>query len=66
MKVVSVNKLEKSKVELEIEVSAEEFKTAVDKAAKKMLPTISINGFRKGKAPRYMVEKLYGKEIFFD
>ena len=66
MKVVSVNKLEKSKVELEIEVSAEEFKTAVDKAAKKMLPTISINGFRKGKAPRYMVEKIYGKEIFFE
>lgn len=66
MKVVAVNKLEKSKVELEVEVSSEEFKAAVDKAARKMLPKIQINGFRKGKAPRHLVERQYGAEIFYE
>ena len=63
---VQVETLEKSMAKLTIEVSAEEFETALDKAYKKNKSKISLPGFRKGKAPRKMVEKLYGPEVFYE
>lgn len=63
---VQVEKLEKSMAKLTIEVSAEEFNSAMDKAYQKMKKRISIPGFRKGKAPRSMVEKMYGPGIFYE
>ncbi|MBR1744084.1 MAG: trigger factor [Lachnospiraceae bacterium] len=63
---VQVENLEKSMAKLTIEVSAEEFQTAMNKAYQKMKGRISIPGFRKGKAPRAMVEKMYGPGIFYE
>ena len=51
---------------LTIEVSAEEFETALDKAYKKNKNKISLPGFRKGKAPRAMIEKMYGTGVFYE
>lgn len=59
-------KQEKNKVTLEVEVSAEEFEKAVDEAYRKLAPQIAIPGFRKGKAPRKLIESRYGKEVFYD
>ena len=66
MKLISNKVLDNKKVELEIQVTAEEFKTAVDNAFKKNAKKITLPGFRKGKAPRAMIEKMYGKEIFYE
>lgn len=66
MTVKEVKNLEKSLVELTVEVKGEEFKAAVDAAFKKNLSKITVPGFRKGKAPRKIVEKLYGEGIFFE
>ena len=66
MTVKEVKNLEKSMVELTIEVKGEEFKNAVDAAFKKNLSKITVPGFRKGKAPRKVVEKLYGEGVFFE
>ncbi len=63
---VSVEKLEKSMAKLTIEVSAEVFEKAIETAYNKQKNKIQIPGFRKGKAPRNMVERMYGKEIFFE
>jgi len=63
---VQVEKLEKSMAKLTIEVPASELDKAIDKAYHKNKGKISIPGFRKGKVPRPMIEKLYGKEIFYD
>jgi len=63
---VQVEKLEKSMAKLTIEVSAEEFDKAVDKVYQKQRGRIQIPGFRKGKAPRKMIENMYGKEIFYE
>ena len=63
---VSVEKLEKSMAKLTIEVAADVFDKAIDKAYKKQKNRIQIPGFRKGKAPRHMIERMYGKEIFFE
>lgn len=57
---VSVEKLENSMARLTIEVSAEDFTKAIEKAYQKEKNRISIPGFRKGKAPRKIVEKMYG------
>ncbi len=51
---------------LEIAVPAEQFKAAVDKAYKKNAPKITVPGFRKGKAPRAMIEKMYGEGMFYE
>ncbi len=51
---------------LEIAVPAEQFKAAVDKAYKKNAPKITVPGFRKGKAPRGMIEKMYGEGVFYE
>lgn len=63
---VQVETLEKSMAKLTIEVSAEEFETALDKAYKKNKNKISLPGFRKGKAPRAMIEKMYGAGVFYE
>ena len=65
MNVKSVEKLEKSQVAVTVEVTAEEFEAAVQKAYLKMRNKISVPGFRPGKAPRKMIEKLYGEGVFY-
>ena len=62
----TVEKLDKSMAKLTIEVSAEDFEKAVESAYQKQKNKISLPGFRKGKAPRKMIEMQYGKEIFFE
>lgn len=63
---VQVEKLEKNMAKLTIEVSSEEFEKAIAKAYKKNKNKISMPGFRKGKAPRTMIEKMYGKGVFYE
>ena len=63
---VQVEKLEKNMAKLTIEVSSEEFENAIAKAYKKNKNKISMPGLRKGKAPRAMIEKMYGKGIFYE
>ena len=65
MTVKNVEKLDKSRVALEVEVGAEEFEAAVAKAYLKVRNKISVPGFRRGKAPRKMIEKLYGADVFY-
>jgi len=64
LKLKSSEKKEKSEVELIVEVEPDELEAAVNKAFHKSKGRISVPGFRKGKAPRKMIEKMYGKEIF--
>ena len=66
MTVKSCEKLEKSRVALTIEVGAEEFEAAVNKAYLKMRGKMNIPGFRPGKAPRKMSESMYGAEVFYE
>ncbi len=63
---VSVEKLDKVKAELTITVSAEKFEDAMKKAYRSMAPKIKVSGFRPGKAPMPIVEKMYGPEIFYE
>ena len=62
----SANKTETNIYTLEIAVSAEDFKAAVLKAYNKQKNKIQLPGFRKGKAPLAMIEKFYGKEVFYE
>ena len=64
MKLVKNEKLEKSMVELQFSVDAETFRAAVDKAYKREGKKYNVPGFRKGKAPRATIEKMYGADIF--
>lgn len=66
MNIKSNEKKENSAFELVIEVGAAEFQSAIDKVYNRQKKSISLPGFRKGKAPRKMVEKMYGAEIFYD
>ena len=66
MSVKNVEKLEKSMVALTVEVGAAEFETAIEKAYKKQRGQIRLPGFRPGKAPRKMIESMYGVEVFYD
>lgn len=62
----TVEKIEKNVVSFEFSVTAEEFEVAIEKAYKKNVGKINIQGFRKGKAPRKLIEKYYGVEIFYE
>lgn len=63
---VAVEKLEKNMAKLTIEVSAEELEKAIQGAYQKQKNRINIPGFRKGKAPRKMIEKMYGAGVFYE
>ena len=66
MSVKSCEKIEKSQVVLTIEVGAPEFEAAIEKAYQKMRKKINVPGFRPGKAPRKIIEGMYGVEVFFE
>jgi trigger factor len=63
---LQLEKLEKNMAKLTIEVSAEELEKAIEAAYHKNKGQISVPGFRKGKVPRQMIEKMYGKEVFYE
>ena len=66
MSVKSCEKLEKSTVALTVEVSAADFEAAVEKAYRKQRGSIRMPGFRPGKAPRKMIENMYGAGVFYE
>ena len=66
MKVLKNEARENSKVYFEIEIDVEAFEAAMEKSYKKNVKAINIPGFRKGKAPRKFIEKMYGEAIFYD
>ena len=63
---LQVEKLEHNMAKLTIEVAAEEVEKAIQAAYLKQRGKISLPGFRKGKVPRQMLEKMYGAEIFYE
>lgn len=63
---LQVEKLEKNMAKLTIETSAEEFEAAIEKAYKKNKSKMNVQGFRKGKAPRKVIEKMYGAGVFYE
>ncbi len=66
MSLKNVNKPETNLVEIEFTADKAAFDAAVDKAFKKNVKNINVPGFRKGKAPRHIIEKMYGKGVFYD
>lgn len=66
MSLKAANKVDTNRVELEVEVDASAFEAAVDKAYKKKIGRMAVPGFRKGKAPRHLVEKMYGTGVFYE
>lgn len=63
---LQVEKLENNMAKLTIEVTAEELEKAIQSAYQKNKNKISVPGFRKGKVPRQIIEKMYGKEVFYE
>ena len=63
---LQVEKQEKNMAVLTIEVPAEDFEAAIEKAYQKNKGKIQIPGFRKGKVPRRMIEQMYGKGFFYE
>ncbi|MFZ5639132.1 MAG: trigger factor [Bacillota bacterium] len=63
---VNLEKIEKNVVALEIEVAQEKFSEAVEKAFRKLAPKVNVPGFRKGKAPRVMIERKLGREYIWE
>ena len=63
---VQVEKLENNMAKLTIEVAPEELEKAIEGAYQKNKSKISVPGFRKGKVPRQMIERMYGKEVFYE
>lgn len=63
---LQVENLEKNMVKLTIEATAEEFEAALEKAYQKNKGKMNVQGFRKGKAPRAIIEKMYGAGIFYE
>lgn len=66
MSLKATNNVETNKYELEIEISAEKFEEALQQAYQRAKKNIAIPGFRKGKAPRKLIEKEYGENVFFE
>ena len=66
MSLKATNNVATNKYELEIEVSAEDFEAALQKAYLKARKNIQMPGFRKGKAPRKLIEREYGEQVFFE
>ncbi len=66
MSLKATNNVETNKYELEIEISAEKFEEGIQKAYQREKNKIQIAGFRKGKAPRKLIEREYGEEVFFE
>ena len=66
MKLVSSNKVETNRVELVVEIDGETFMKAVNAVYKKQVKSITIPGFRKGKAPRSIIEREYGEGVFYE
>ena len=66
MSLKSATQKETNRIELDIEVDAATFEAAVNKAYKKNIGRMSVPGFRKGKAPRHLVEKMYGEGVFYE
>lgn len=62
----TVEKKEKNVVEFEFSVNGEDFRAAIEKAYRQNVGKINIQGFRKGKAPRQIIERYYGSEVFFE
>ena len=57
---------ENNTVTFEFSVTPEEFEKALERSYKKNVKKINLPGFRRGKAPRFLIEKTYGKEIFYE
>ena len=66
MSLTSVKNIDKNKYELEVKIDKEVFEKSINNEYKRSVKDISISGFRKGKAPRKMVEKMYGSKVFFE
>lgn len=66
MELKSSNKVETNRYELEIEIDGKTFDEAINKAYHKQVGRINIQGFRKGKAPRAIIEKMYGQDVFYE
>lgn len=66
MSLQSSKKIETNKYELEISVDKDKFEEAVGKAFKKNASRVNVPGFRKGKAPRHIIEKMYGEGVFYE
>lgn len=66
MSLISSKKADTNRVELEVSIDAEAFSKATDRAYAKSVKKINLPGFRPGKAPRHMIEKMYGEEFFFE
>ncbi len=66
MSLVSSKKVETNKYELEVNVNAETFKDGIQKAYLKNVSKINVDGFRKGKAPKSIIEARYGKDFFYE
>ena len=66
MSVTKKELIEKNKYEIEFSVEKKVFDAAVDKAYKKAVKNINVPGFRKGKAPKSVIEKMYGTGVFYE
>ncbi len=66
MSLVSTNKIDNTKYELVIKADADAFEKAIQETYLRSRNRININGFRKGKAPRKMIEQLYGENVFYE
>ena len=66
MNLKSANKVDTNKYEVIVEVEADVFNTEVNKVYRREVKKINIPGFRKGKAPRAIIEKMYGEGVFYD
>jgi len=66
MSLKSKNEIEKNRVELEITIPKEQFDEAVTAVFRKKAPTLNVPGFRRGHAPRSIIEKMYGKGLFYE